>query len=101
MRETSKEKMIDSYLKETCFIIADSAKCFFMIKNGEIKFMKIHMLELLDLLVKYDDFVRINRNVIINTVYFIDIYKNKDRMILMKTGNILKVSRRNWVHFKK
>ena len=101
MLAISKEERINDFQSKICFIIGDCFKCFFILQSKEIISMKIHIIELLKLVSKYNNFIRINQYTIINTVYFVDIHESKNRTIIMKTGNILKVSRRNWIHFKK
>lgn len=98
--EKNIDQLIANNKDEICFIIGNRINCLFFLKNKQIKSVKISFDILHSILELHLDFLRINQITIINTSNFIDIVNKKERMILMKTGNILNVSRRNWEHFK-
>lgn len=87
-------------LKEVCFILSDNDKSFLIMKDKQVKTIKYPQKTLLEVINEKEEFIKINKNTIINNSYFIAIEDKKKRFILMKTGNILKVSRKKWDYFK-
>jgi len=86
--------------KESCFILVDDGICFIVMTDKTIKVIKGTMKSIICNRELPDNYVRINRNIFINTLHFTRVVDRRCRLILMKTGNILKVSRSNWNNFK-
>jgi len=100
METTSlQETKYRGYLDDTCIITGDCSICLFILKNKEIKSVKIPFPELSNKIAEYADFIKISQNMIINRNHFVEIYETKSRLILMEPENILKVSRKNWNRF--
>lgn len=85
---------------EICFIIGGHKVCFCFMNDKTISILKASFTEMKDYYELSDTYALINRNMIINTLYFVNVLNVKERLILMQTGNVLKVSRINWKKFK-
>lgn len=88
------------FKKNTCFILSSGRISFFIMGDKTIRIANIPLNDLENFLELESCYIRINRSIIINTQYFVNVFNSKERLILMKTGNILKVSRKNWINFK-
>lgn len=88
------------YIQDICFILGNESISFFILKDETIRVANISLDEVLNKLELGNYYLKINRSIIINTLYFVCISSKKHRLILMKTGNILKVSRKYWNNFK-
>lgn len=83
-----------------CFILGNSKICYFIMEDKTIEIAKISLMDIMNHPENQNYYILINRSVIINTQYFVNVFNSKERLILMKTGNILKVSRKHWFNFK-
>ena len=86
--------------KEICFILGNYSNCFLIMSDNTVKVVSVSLQTFQNVSQSDTFLLKINRNIIINTLQFVRIFNSKERLILMKTGNILKVSRRNWSNFK-
>lgn len=90
----------EKYVDDICLVIIGNNKSVFILKDKTIQTRKLSKKNVVELFNENENYIKINSDTIINTTYFIDIISKKDRTILMKTGNILKVSRKGWTYFK-
>lgn len=89
-----------SYKDSICYIIGLEKLSFCFLVDRTIRIEKESLYNMLLHLKTEERFIKINRNMIINTFYFVRILNKKERAILMRTGEILNVSRKYWINFK-
>lgn len=85
---------------KVCFILGNTKICYFIMENKTVEIVKISLVDIINHSENQNCYILINRSVIINTQYFVNVFNSKERLILMKTGNILKVSRKCWFNFR-
>ena len=100
MKNNSLLNFSEKYVDDICLVIIGNNKSVFILKDKTIQTRKLSKKNVVELFNENENYIKINSDTIINTTYFIDIISKKDRTILMKTGNILKVSRKGWTYFK-
>lgn len=94
------QEFAEKYHNDICIIILGAIKSVFILQDKSIIVRKILWKDIQDSFYDKQKYMKINSDIIINTRYVVNIHDKSKREILMKTGNILKVSRRNWTAFK-